>query len=193
MRTGSRKAHLSILAASLMLTSPVVARGQAGDVALAERVQQLEDEKAIREVLVQYGEFLDARDYAAYSRLFAREGVWTGGFGSATGPAAIEAMLVENIGAPEPGFVNTNSFHLITTAVVDVEGDSATVRSRYLFFIASDEGRPNPVLAGRYEDEFVREDGVWKIRRRITHGVIPWRDGNDPTPAAPPPGLPTRR
>jgi len=186
------KAPLSLLAASLLLAaSPSAA--QTADAALTQRVQQLEDEKAIREVLVQYGEFLDARDYAAYSRLFARDGVWTGGFGSFTGPAAIEAMLVENLGAPEPGFVNKSSFHLITTPVVDVQGDTATARSRYLFFTASDEGRPNPLLAGRYEDEFVREDGAWKIRRRITHGVIPWRDGNDPTPAAPPPGLSTQR
>ena len=186
------QAPLWLLAAGLLLASAPGA-AQTADAALVQRVQQLEDEKAIREVLVQYGEFLDARDYAAYSRLFARDGVWTGGFGRFTGPAAIEAMLVENLGAPEPGFVNTNSFHLITTAVVDVQGDTATARSRYLFFTASDEGRPNPLLAGRYEDEFVREDGAWKIRRRITHGVIPWRDGNDPTPAAPPPGLPTRR
>lgn len=185
------KAAFSLLAAGLLLAANPGA-AQSVNTALAQRVQELEDEKAIREVLVQYGEFLDARDYAAYSRLFARDGVWTGGFGSFTGPAAIEAMLVENLGAPEPGFVNKTSFHLITTPVVDVDGDRATARSRYLFFTASDEGRPNPLLAGRYEDEFVREDGAWKIRRRITHGVIPWRDGNDPTPAAAPAGLSTR-
>ena len=181
------KASLALMAASLALAA--VPSAAQSDIALAQRVQQLEDEKAIREVLVQYGEYLDARDYAAYSRLFARDGVWTGGFGQFTGPAAIEAMLVENLGAPEPGFINKSSFHLITTPVVDVQGDTATARSRYLFFTASEEGRPSVLLAGRYEDEFVREDGAWKIRRRITHGVIPWRDGNDPTPAAPPPGL----
>jgi len=185
------QAPLWLLAAGLLLASAPGA-AQTADAALVQRVQQLEDEKAIREVLVQYGEFLDARDYAAYSRLFARDGVWTGGFGSFTGPAAIEAMLVENLGAPEPGFVNKTSFHLITTPVVDVQGDTATARSRYMFFTASDEARPNALLAGRYEDEFVREDGAWKIRRRVTHGVIPWRDGNDPTLAAPPAGLPTR-
>jgi hypothetical protein len=185
------KAALSMLAAGwLLAASPSAA--QSADAALAQRVQELEDEKAIREVLVQYGEFLDARDYAAYSRLFAR-GVWTGGFGSFTGPAAIEAMLVQNLGAPEPGFLNKTSFHLITTPVVEVEGDTATARSRYLFFTASDDERPNPLLAGRYEDAFVRENEAWKIRRRITHGVIPWRDGNDSTPTAPPPRVPTSR
>ena len=51
--------------------------------ALEQRVQQLEDEKEIREVIIRYGEYLDARDYAGYASLFASDGVWTGGFGSA--------------------------------------------------------------------------------------------------------------
>ncbi len=34
---------------------------------LEKRLQQLQDEKAIREVVIRYGEYLDARDYAAYA------------------------------------------------------------------------------------------------------------------------------
>jgi uncharacterized protein (TIGR02246 family) len=147
---------------------------------LRQRVQQLEDQEQIRRVLVAYGEHLDARDYAAYASLFARDGVWTGGFGSATGPVAIQAMLEENLGRPEAGFINRNSFHLMTTMVVEVAGDTATARSRYLFYTATSDNRPGASLAGRYEDEFVREDGKWKIKRRTSHGVIPWRDGNAP-------------
>lgn len=156
--------------------------------ALAKRVQQLEDEKAIREVIIRYGETLDARDYAGYARLFASDGVWTGGFGTFTGPAAIQEMLEKNLGAPEEGYINKSSFHLVTTVVVDVDGDTAKARSRYQFFTASKENRPVHVLAGRYEDEFVRENGEWKIKRRYTHGVIPWRDGREPPPPTPPAG-----
>ncbi len=72
-----------------------------------------------------------------YASLFASDGVWTGGFGSAKGPAAIQEMLEKNLGKPEVGFVNKANFHLMTTAVVDVQGDTAKVRSRYLFFTAS--------------------------------------------------------
>lgn len=152
---------------------------------LRQRVQQLEDQESIRRVLIAYGEYLDARDYAAYAALFARDGTWTGGFGSATGPAEIETMLERNLGRPGPGFINKSNFHLMTTMSVDVHGDTATARSRYLFFTATPENRPQVALAGRYEDEFVREDGQWKIKRRTTHGVIPWRDGNAPAPATP--------
>jgi 3-phenylpropionate/cinnamic acid dioxygenase small subunit len=59
--------------------------------------------------------------------------------------------------------------------VVHVDGDRATARSRYTVFEASPANRPAAVHSGRYEDELVREAGGWKIRRRITHGVIPYR------------------
>jgi uncharacterized protein (TIGR02246 family) len=176
----------TMLAMALVL----VACGSSGDprvAALEKRVQELQDEKAIREVIVRYGEYLDARDYAGYASLFASDGVWTGGFGSATGPAAIREMLEKNLGKPEQGFVNKTSFHLMTTVLVDVDGDTAKARSRYTFFTASTENRPTVALAGRYVDEFVRENGTWKIKKRTTHGVIPFRDGNDPNRPPPPP------
>ena len=153
--------------------------------ALEKRVQQLQDEQAIREVIIRYGEYLDARDYAAYASLFASDGVWTGGFGSFTGPAAIKEMLEKNLGKPERGFINKANFHLMTTVVVDVDGDTARARSRYTFFTASPDNRPTVALAGRYVDEFVRENGTWKIKRRTTYGVIPYRDENDPNRSPP--------
>jgi uncharacterized protein (TIGR02246 family) len=166
---------LAILAVTLVL-SACASTADLRVAALEKRVRQLEDANAIREVVIRYGEYLDARDYAAYAGLFASDGVWTGGFGSATGPAAIQAMLEKNLGKPEPGFVNKANFHLMTTVVVEVDGDTARVRSRYTFFTASPDNHPTASLAGRYVDEFVRENGVWKIKKRTTHGVIPYRE-----------------
>lgn len=155
--------------------------------ALTRRVQVLEDREEIRRVIIAYGEFLDARDYAGYASLFASDGMWAGGFGSATGPVAIQQMLETNLGKPEPGFINKSSFHLVTTEVVEVDGDTATARSRYMFYTTSSDNRPAAALAGRYIDHFVRENGAWKIKTRTSHGVIPWRDGTDrnrpPSPA----------
>ena len=179
--------HIAIL---LALLAPAAALAQShADTALAKRVQVLEDRDEIRRVIIGYGEYLDARDYAGYAGLFARDGVWTGGFGSATGPAAIQTMLETNLGKPEAGFVNKSSFHQVTTEVIDVDGDKATARSRYMFYTATPENRPNVLLAGRYVDQFVRENGAWKIKARVSHGVIPWRDGNDPNRPPTPPGL----
>lgn len=180
MRTG----YLALAAAAALAAYSV--GNAAGSDTLASRVQALEDEKDVREVLVKYGEFLDARDYRGYAALFAKDGVWSGGFGTFTGPAAIEAMLEKNMGTHEAGYVNKDNFHLNTTMVVHVDGNTATARSRYLFVTRSDDNRPTVALAGRYVDELVREDGAWKIKTRKSHGVIPYRDGNLPPPAQAP-------
>jgi uncharacterized protein (TIGR02246 family) len=178
IRTSAVLAVTLVLAACAQSADPRVG-------VLEKRVQQLQDEQAIREVVIRYGEYLDARDYAGYASLFASDGVWTGGFGSATGPAAIQEMLEKNLGKPETGFINKSNFHLMTTVVVNVDGDTAKVRSRYMFFTATPDNKPTPALAGRYVDEFVRENGAWKIKKRVTNGVNPYRDGNAPPPPPP--------
>jgi uncharacterized protein (TIGR02246 family) len=176
--------------AAALLLAPVAAQAQRPT--LEQRVERMEAESDIRRALIEYGKFLDAKDFASYAALFAEDGVWTGGFGSFTGPAAIEKMLVENLGAPEAGFVNKSNFHMLTNPVIDVQGDRASVESKYLFWSASPDNRPTPLLAGRYIDEFVKRDGEWKIARRTTWGQIPFRDPNEPPapgggPAAAPP------
>ena len=166
--------------AALLLAAPMPALGQQS---LEQRVQRMEDESQIRRMLIEYGAFLDAKDYHAYAALFAPNGVWQGGFGTFTGPVAIEAMLTANLGAPEPGFVNKANFHMLTNPLITIDGDRAYVESKYLFWTASPDNRPTPLLAGRYVDEFVRVGGQWKIARRTTWGQIPYRDPNAP-PAA---------
>lgn len=169
-RRSGQFAFAALLCMSLVAASPVSSAG-----ALEARVKVLEAQDDIRRLLVQYGEYLDAQDYPRYAALFAKDGVWTGGFGSAQGPAAIQAMLEKNLGKPEPGFINKTKFHLMTTMTVSVNGDTARARSRYMVMIAGPDGRPTPSHSGRYLDDLVREGGVWKIRSRTTQGVIPYR------------------
>src|SRR6187402_1786603 len=96
------------IVAAALLVAPAVALAQ--QPTLEQRVLRMEDESTIRRMLIEYGAFLDAKDYHAYAALFAPDGVWQGGFGTFTGPVAIEAMLTANLGAPEPGFVNKANF-----------------------------------------------------------------------------------
>ncbi|KRA83762.1 nuclear transport factor 2 family protein [Altererythrobacter sp. Root672] len=177
--------HYRFVFAAALMALPSVASAQA---TLEQRVERMEAESDIRRILVEYGAYLDARDYAAYAGLFAADGEWIGGFGKFTGPEAIRKMLEDGLGKPEPGFVNKSNFHMLTNPLIEIDGNRAKVTSKYLFWSRSPEDRPTPLMAGRYEDEFVRENGQWKIARRTTWGEIPFRDPNEP-PSAQGPNL----
>jgi uncharacterized protein (TIGR02246 family) len=167
-----RASFIFLLTAALML--PLAA--QQSDKALAARVQRLEDIQEIQGVLLNYGRLLDTRDFAAYSRLFAKDGEWVGGFGTVQGPAAIQAFMEKNITGPNRG----NTFHILSNFKIDVRGDTATAWSRWTFVTPGPDKKPAIAQAGRYDDTFVRENGHWKFKRREASNDIPVPD---PAPA----------
>ncbi len=138
------------------------------------RLQKLEDEKAIHEVLIEYGHALDRLDLVAYSRLFAKEGTWSGGIGSAKGPDGILALL-QKVTAKAPPFDpnKVRSFHMMTNFAIKLDGDRANVRSKWTFFGRTEDNKLEPRLAGHYDDVFIREDGKWKILSRVAPHDIP--------------------
>lgn len=148
---------------------PVSAHAQAPDRALGARIQRLEDIEEIRTVLLNYGRYLDARDFGAYSRLFAKDGEWVGGFGTVAGPAAIQDFMEKNI----PGANKGNTYHLLSNFVVDVHGDTATAWSRWAYVVPGADGKPVIAQGGHYDDTFVRENGHWKFKRRVAPVDIP--------------------
>ena len=140
---------------------------------LEQRLQNVEDELAIRRILIDYSSTQDARDYAGYAALFACEGEWVNGKIVHKGREAIHKMLVDLYGETPAGFVNTESYHISSNPQINIDGDRATAHSRHLLIWRGPNGEPTPALAGRYEDELVREDGEWKILRRVDYPVMP--------------------
>jgi len=159
--------------AALALTMPALAVAQTGGLTVEQRLQRVEDQLAIGRILVDYAARQDARDYAGYAALFAKNGEWASGKNVYKGRAAILKMLVNLYGTPPPGYVNSESYHINTNFQIDVNGDRATARSRHMLVMRGPKGEPTPVLAGRYEDELIREDGQWKIFRRVDTPVMP--------------------
>ena len=154
----------------LVSIATVSAKTQPQKASVESRLQRLEDIEEIRLVLLDYGRFLDARDLVAYSRLFAKDGEWVGGFGSAKSPAGIQAFMEKNLGtAPN----RTNTFHILSNFVIDVKGDTATAWSRWTFVTPGADGKPVISQSGRYDDTLVREDGHWKFKRRVASNDIP--------------------
>jgi uncharacterized protein (TIGR02246 family) len=159
--------------AALTAVMPALAVAQASGLSVEQRLQRVEDELAIRRILVDYSATQDARDYAGYAALFAKNGEWVNGKNVHKGREAIHKMLVDLYGNPPPGYVNNESYHITSNAQIEVNGDRATARSRHLLVMRGPKGEPTPMLAGRYEDELIREDGKWKILRRVDYPVMP--------------------
>lgn len=141
---------------------------------LEMRVQKLEDEQAIRQMLIEYGHDLDTLDLVAYSKLFAKEGTWKGGIGSAKGPEAILAMLQKATSkAPPFDPLKVRSFHQMTNFYIQVDGDRAKARSKWMFWGRTEDNKLVPRLSGHYDDTFVRENGQWKFASREAPHDIP--------------------
>jgi uncharacterized protein (TIGR02246 family) len=132
---------------------------------LAARVQVLEDREAIRSLILAYGEAHDNRDYLAFSELFASNGEWVGGLGSAQGPEAIFELMDSSIGHnPQPD--GSGTYHVMTNDQIRIDGDRASATTKWIYLVPTDDGSPRMMFLGRYEDEFIRENGVWKFLRR---------------------------
>jgi len=136
---------------------------------LAARIQQLEDTQEIQRLLLNYGRHLDARDFKAYSLLFARDGVWSGGMGTIQGPAAIQAFMEKAI----PGPNAVHNYHVLSNFLIDVTGDTASAWSRWQFVVPGPGNTAVVAQSGRYDDTLVREDGRWRFKRRVASNDIP--------------------
>lgn len=139
--------------------------------ALAKRVQVLEDREEIRALILAYGQAHDHRDYKAFASLFAANGEWIGGLGSAKGPDAIFALLDKTIGH-NPLPEGSGTFHVMTNDQIKIDGDRASSVTKWLYITANDDKSPKLTFLGHYGDEFIRENGRWKFLRRQTFSDI---------------------
>src|SRR5262245_25239104 len=117
MRTGAvmntyfRRTGYAAIASVMALSA--FGQPPAGDLAkLAARVQVLEDREDIRALILAYGAAHDHRDYRTFASLFAKEGEWVGGLGSAKGPDAIFELMDRTIGHdPKPN--GSGTYHVM--------------------------------------------------------------------------------
>ena len=176
--SGARVASLFV-GISLFLSAGAMAQTTGPKArSLEARIQRLEDTQEIRDLLTSYGRLLDAHDLAGYSRLFAKNGEWVGGFGSAKGPAAIQALMEKNLGPIAKG-IPGSTYHLLTNFMIDVNGDTATAWSRWSFTVTGADKKPSILYGGHYDDKLIREDGRWKFLRRVAVNDIPQSDPSE--------------
>ena len=167
---------LSVSALVCLLGATETRLATAADNTLEQRVQAIEDEKEIRNLTTLYGLYLDQKNFDGYSKLFAKEGEWSGTLsGAATikGPdnikAAMEKAFADRVYDPNH-IVNV---HLVTNVMIDVDGNRATGFMRWTVLSRNEKDEPYVRLTGRYDDIYIREDGHWKFLKRATRREIP--------------------
>jgi len=154
----------------------VAAQGSAGGAqkSVEARLRELEDRQAIHELLMNYGRTLDNRDFEGFARLFTADAEYGGGKMLFKGPAEIRKWLETALGknaAPMPG----RDWHFLLNETVTVKGDQATAVSLGAFFVRGEGNKLESNSIAIYTDLLVRQDGVWKFKRRVL-GSVPSAD-----------------
>lgn len=158
---------------------PLQVRGEKKEVLsnttnMEARLKKLEDREEIRQLIMDYGRFLDQRDFKSFSELFAKtDGEWIGGMGKAKGSQAIRELMESTIGKDTS---MNKSVHLFTNEMIQIDGDQASAVTKWIFVVTGESNRPQLFFVGNYEDTMIRENGCWKFLRRTVHADIPTDD-----------------
>lgn len=125
--------------------------------------------QAIKNLIYTYADRIDAGDYEGLARLFEHTEITAEAMDEPIrGSEQVLAMYTastrkyEDTGTPKTKHVTTN-----VIIEVDEENDAATAKAYYTVMQAVPGSLPlQPVISGRYRDEFERVDGVWRFSRR---------------------------
>jgi ketosteroid isomerase-like protein len=118
-----------------------------------------EDDLAIRALIERYADAVNRRDAQDWAALWSDDGVWEVFGQRITGRDAVVAAWT----AAMRGF--SFVFHVVHSAVIDVEVDAARARWSVSEQLVDARGVPGLLLA-LYHDEYRRESGAWRIVRR---------------------------
>ena len=123
------------------------------------------DKEQIAEVLVRYATGIDSKDWPLFRSCWTDEidvdYQQLGRFTSADALTEVMTRLHENMGP---------TYHRLSNFVIALDGDRATARSYvHAVLMLQPDGSTNWVDAlGHYDDVFVRTQGGWRIRERLS-------------------------
>ena len=168
MSTG-RSRHLvaAVLLAAVPLATPASAQGVDAEIAaLTLRVERLEGTRAVKKLQRAFGYYVDRGLWGEAADLFADDGTIEIGIdGVYVGKARIREYLRRLHGGQE-GLIygQLNEWVTLQPAItVAADGTSATARWRDLGMLGQYKQHAE-WRDGIYENTYVREGGVWKIR-----------------------------
>ncbi len=156
---------LACAAPALAAPPPDMAALQARLAELQHRAQLLKDHDAIENLQAAYGFYFDKSLWRDVSDLFADDGTFEyGQRGVYIGKAHIRrALLLFGAEGPEYGKLNN---YMQLQGVIHVAPDGRTAKARWRGMVQL--GRKNQAGEwgeGTYENEYIKDKGVWKISR----------------------------
>jgi hypothetical protein len=170
---------IAALCTLMLIANPIVAQDAADDharlnaleaelAALEQQMQLLEDTKAIKRLQRAYGYYVDKKLSRQIGALFANASgtsAQLGGSGVYVGKARITEFYDRIIGGE--GLAEGELYnHMILQGIVHVADDGATANGRWRALIQiGDHGESAIWAEGPYENEYVKEDGVWKFSK----------------------------
>ncbi|HZP44111.1 MAG TPA: nuclear transport factor 2 family protein [Candidatus Binataceae bacterium] len=145
------------------------------ETALQRRITALEDIEAIKRLKAEYCDICDDNhNQDRIVGIFAEDGIWEGkGVGLARGHAELRKLF--------KSFEERISFsqHNVFNPRIKVDGDRAHGIWYFLGPFTFRKGNRAVWLAARYEDDYVKVNGVWKFQhlRAIGRMTAPYESG----------------
>lgn len=128
----------------------------------------LEEKDAIHETLANYCFYVDAGELDQWANLFTEDATFdAGALAKCTGRATIQRFLAA---ALRPWSTTMPPMkHCVMNEIITVNGDEARAKSYIIVILAPGEGQLSIGLAGRYEDQLVKQEGRWLFKTRTVH------------------------
>ncbi|MEE4659929.1 MAG: nuclear transport factor 2 family protein [Halieaceae bacterium] len=129
-------------------------------------------QQAICNLIYRYAELIDNGDLEGVAELFRNgeiaapaEDSVVRGYDEVLAMYRAACRIYPDCGTPK-------TQHITTNVAVEVDGDSASARSRFTVFQALDDFPLQAIISGRYHDTFHLADGQWCFSRREMHVVL---------------------
>lgn len=122
--------------------------------------------REIENLIYCYAERIDAGDLEGVAELFRHGAIRAPAMDSRVdGYDEVLAMYRASCRLyPETGTPCTR--HVTTNVQIEVDGDSATSRSSFTVFQATEALPLQPIIIGRYSDRFEQREGRWRFSER---------------------------
>lgn len=137
---------------------------------------ELSDYFEIGQAVQMYGKALDERRFGLLDKVFTKDAELT----YLLGEQVVEFSMSEAEALFKSFLTKCYwSCHLISTPVIELNGNSAYSTCRVTathIQIYEDDLRNIWIVSGAYEDDFIREAGGWRIKRRVVNA--PYEEGH---------------